>query len=225
MCACVPVPVYLYVSHCTLSPRHANPSHSPSPLPLPLPPTPLSPPRPQASDESGWTALHLACDTGDVQSVTALLSNRAGVNLEARSRSGQTALCRALYWGSAPCTRLLLSRGADANAVENDGCSLLVRAVTKAGLGAGAESGRAAGEGLALELAQLLLEHGASALVCDAKGASPAQLAEARGFSQLAGVLRGESGEESSGQQQQQQQQQQGGDNMSLLALAALSMQ
>ena len=104
--------------------------------------------------------------------------------------------------------------------MESDGCSLLVRAVTKAGLGAGAESGKTAGEDLALELVQLLLEHGASALVCDARGASPAQLAEARGFSQLAALLRGESGEESSGQQQQQQ-----GDNMSLLALAALSMQ
>ena len=177
----------------------------------------------EAADSAGWTALHLACDTGDVAAVTALLSNRTPPQLEARSNTGQTPLCRALYWGCATCVRLLLARGADANAAEADGSTLLARAVAKAGLGIGAHSGDAVGEGLALQLVALLLEHGASPLAADISGATPAQLADRRGYPSVAAALRaaveGDASPAAAGAAGA------GLESLSLLALAALSME
>ena len=120
----------------------------------------------------------MAADLGDVEMVTALLSN--AVDIDVRSISGQTALTRAVYWGSIPCIRLLLAYGTNAGNVETDGCTVLHRAVSKMAVGSSLEHGKVDNlEDMVLECTQLLLEHGASVLE-NHQGTTPLHAAESK---------------------------------------------
>jgi len=140
---------------------------------------------------NGWSSLHLACDIGDIELVTALLSN--GADASSRSNSGQTPLSRAIYWGSLPCMRLLLAYGSDTTIIENDGSTLLHRCVTKAGVGASIEHrGEALKEIDKLEFVQFLLEHGTKPNIQDMKGRTAIDESEKLGYEKITKLLRSE---------------------------------
>jgi ankyrin repeat protein len=142
----------------------------------------------EATDGSGWTALHLACDLGDVELVSALLSN--GANVNALTKNSHTPLTRSIYWGSVACIRLLLAYGANASACEQDGNTLLHRAVCKAGVGQRMETAATdITEELPYQCVQLLLEHGAL-VVPNAKGYTALHEAELLGYERVAQPLR-----------------------------------
>lgn len=78
-------------------------------------------------------ALHIAVVNGHFQTVEHLLSNGAEVNLPYKSSSfkGFTPLCIAVLVGDEEIVKLLLSRGANANFILDDGISPLHIAVLK----------------------------------------------------------------------------------------------
>ena len=93
-------------------------------------------------DEEDIPALHAAAGRGEVLTVCALLD--AGVDIETRAHDGATALH---YADTEPeVTRLLLARGADPNAADDDGATPILLAesldVVSALLEAGADPSR-----------------------------------------------------------------------------------
>lgn len=65
------------------------------------------------------STIHGAAMLGDLDLVRALLDG--GVDVNALSRHGDTALHRAVMYGRVDIVRLLLERGADVNAEDGDG--------------------------------------------------------------------------------------------------------
>uniref|UniRef100_A0AAV2K7I4 SOCS box domain-containing protein n=1 Tax=Knipowitschia caucasica TaxID=637954 RepID=A0AAV2K7I4_KNICA len=66
---------------------------------------------------NGKTPLHVACEASNPQSVQLLL--QSGAKLRARSLSGHTALHHCVSAQAEACARLLLTHGADVNAVSS----------------------------------------------------------------------------------------------------------
>jgi uncharacterized protein len=103
-----------------------------------------------AVTSDGSTALHCACmrSSGDSAAmVELLLANGADVHM--CNDVDSTALDTAAYYGSTPCAKALIAAGAEVNHNESDGHSTLHIAIM---------ANHAA-------VAQLLLEHGATAVV------------------------------------------------------------
>ncbi|KAI8812397.1 ankyrin repeat-containing domain protein, partial [Cladochytrium replicatum] len=74
--------------------------------------------RPDVCDAEDWNALHFACDTSEecVDVVKMLLD--CGVDINAQSKVGLTALHLAARWGFLEATKLLLDHGSNPCAVE-----------------------------------------------------------------------------------------------------------
>ena len=70
------------------------------------------------ADDSGGTALYLACAKGHVDVVRVLLARGADAN---RSSCRRSPLHLAAGWGRLGCVELLLAHGADVEAVDMDG--------------------------------------------------------------------------------------------------------
>ncbi|XP_038049998.1 ankyrin repeat domain-containing protein 39-like isoform X2 [Patiria miniata] len=79
---------------------------------------------PNATDSSGYTALHYASRNGQLEIVRILLQHRANPNCATRS-GGVTPLHRAAYSGHLDVVKLLLDRKASPSLRDQDGkCSL-----------------------------------------------------------------------------------------------------
>jgi ankyrin repeat protein len=63
-----------------------------------------------AETSDRWTALHMAAQAGDSETVSLLLDH--GANIAARTDKGLTALHLAAYWGSKDTAYLLIRQGA-----------------------------------------------------------------------------------------------------------------
>lgn len=119
----------------------------------------------------GWTPLHLAAAFGTPEAVDLLLQHGAQVDAVSKNPQRNQALHAALALGRNPETvRVLLSHGADPNATQVGGFTALFSA---------ASAGRR-------DLAELLVEHGAHALVRNDMGKSAADFARERGHGELA---------------------------------------
>lgn len=117
-------------------------------------------------------ALMNAVGAGDAAAVASLLAS--GAHADARLSNGETPLMRASARGYADVARTLLDAGADVNARRADGFTPLVLAVFF-----GHET-----------LARLLLERGADATARTRLGTTAEGWAAARGFDEIAWVLR-----------------------------------
>lgn len=84
---------------------------------------------PNAADESGRTALHLACCRGYSDIVTSLLSHKADCNVV--DKLGNTPLHLAVCTTSTATINLLLKAGSSVLAQENNGCTPLRLAQSK----------------------------------------------------------------------------------------------
>ncbi|KAM0425342.1 hypothetical protein ACHAPT_009398 [Fusarium lateritium] len=83
----------------------------------------------QATEDSGWTALHWAARYDETQIMERLLS--AGARVDARNVFyGETPLHFAAKYGCLQAARLLLNRGADIDAMARDGDSPLLTAMS-----------------------------------------------------------------------------------------------
>ncbi|KAG7333209.1 hypothetical protein KOW79_003344 [Hemibagrus wyckioides] len=81
-----------------------------------------------ASDENGFTSLHIAAANGHHGCVRALLE--LGTEVERECVGGQTALILASEHGSTECVRALLDAGANRSHITADSCSALHAAVS-----------------------------------------------------------------------------------------------
>ena len=79
-----------------------------------------------APDDKGKTALMIAAENGEAQTVQLLLDS--GANHTLRAKDGQTALMFASFEGKLPAVDALLKAGADPNAQDNTGGSPLIDA-------------------------------------------------------------------------------------------------
>ncbi|KAK7484865.1 hypothetical protein BaRGS_00023908 [Batillaria attramentaria] len=83
-----------------------------------------------ATDKSGYTALHYAARSGHIQVCRLLL--RHGANVNATTNTGHaTPLQRAAYMGHQSVVQLLLQHKADPLAVDTDGMTALHKAVER----------------------------------------------------------------------------------------------
>lgn len=130
-----------------------------------------------AATTNGMTALHMACSANHVDLANILLNASAAT--EASTRSGETALHLAVANGAKDAARLLLQRGSDVNAVTSSDGTLTPLLLAAMRLGDAAAS----------EMAQLLLEHGASASAATTDGVTALEIAVRRGASDLVRVL------------------------------------
>ncbi|XP_062860200.1 cortactin-binding protein 2 [Trichomycterus rosablanca] len=80
-----------------------------------------------ASDENGFTSLHIAAANGHHGCVRALLNH--GVNVERECIGGQTALILASKHGSTECVKALLDAGANRSHITAESCTALHAAV------------------------------------------------------------------------------------------------
>ena len=85
---------------------------------------------PAAVDVRGITALMKAAMNGRGE-VAALLLSISNINLEARCGLGMTALHRAVVGGHLNLVKMLLQHGADPTSVDNNGLTILDRAVSE----------------------------------------------------------------------------------------------
>eukprot|EP01130_Rhizamoeba_saxonica_P004251 TRINITY_DN1743_c0_g1_i5.p1 TRINITY_DN1743_c0_g1~~TRINITY_DN1743_c0_g1_i5.p1 ORF type:complete len:136 (-),score=18.03 TRINITY_DN1743_c0_g1_i5:39-446(-) len=81
-------------------------------------------------DSSGYTALHYAARSGNVDICKLLLRNRASANVSTLA-GGVTPLHRAAYMGRTQVVQMLIDSGANVNLVDNDGNTALHKAVLK----------------------------------------------------------------------------------------------
>ncbi len=80
-----------------------------------------------ARDTRGRTALYLAAEQGDLQTVTQLIAN--GASVDARDNCRWTPFMRAAQNGHLDVVKILLNAGADINAIDKDGYDALIATV------------------------------------------------------------------------------------------------
>jgi ankyrin repeat protein len=125
----------------------------------------------QAFSSDGWTALHLAAAFGTPLSVGALIFRGARVDAVSQNAQQNQPLHAALALGKNPSTiELLVSHGADVNA-------------TQAGSFTPIFSAAAANR---IDLAEMLMEHGANPHHASDQGKTPADFAREHGHAELA---------------------------------------
>jgi len=154
---------------------------------------------PNVADAEGFTPLMAAAEHGHAEIVKQLLA--AGADVNARGREGWTALMMAASFSDKPeCARLLLEAGADVHFKDPNGWTALMQAVYKGNapiVALLAERSRpdldrallvAALSGH-LEVARVLLEHGADRHITTDEGDTPLHLAIRRGHADVAVLL------------------------------------
>uniref|UniRef100_A0A0E0LHQ2 Potassium channel n=1 Tax=Oryza punctata TaxID=4537 RepID=A0A0E0LHQ2_ORYPU len=154
---------------------------------------------PNESDHYGRTALHIAASNGNEQCVRLLLENGADSN--SRDPEGRVPLWEALCRRHQTVVQLLVDAGADLSggdaapyarvAVEQNDAALLGEIIRHGGDVTGACSGdgttalhRAVIDGN-VQMAKLLLEHGADADAEDVNGLTPRAVAEQGGHADM----------------------------------------
>jgi ankyrin repeat protein len=85
---------------------------------------------PARTDAEGWTALHWAVHENREAVVRVLLDHDTAAGVNTPDAAGTTPLMHAAEAGSENLARLLLERGADKDAVNQDGLSALTLAAT-----------------------------------------------------------------------------------------------
>ncbi len=126
-----------------------------------------------ATSSDGWTALHLACHFGREGAARTLVNKGAEVSARSANAMANTPLHAAVAGRSVTVARLLLERGASANARQNGGWTPLHAA---------AQNGDA-------ELARTLLEGGADVNVRAENQQTPLDLALTRGHQAMVEFL------------------------------------
>jgi uncharacterized protein len=125
----------------------------------------------QAFSGDGWTALHLAAAFGTPLSVAALVFRGARVDAVSQNAQKNQPLHAALALNKIPSTiELLIAHGADVNAAQTGGFTAIFSA---------AAANR-------LDLAELLMEHGANPHIANEQGKRPADFAREHGHTDLA---------------------------------------
>uniref|UniRef100_UPI00387FB281 Transcription factor ETV6,DARPin n=1 Tax=synthetic construct TaxID=32630 RepID=UPI00387FB281 len=124
-----------------------------------------------ATDNDGYTPLHLAASNGHLEIVEVLLKNGADVN--ASDLTGITPLHAAAATGHLEIVEVLLKHGADVNAYDNDGHTPLHLA---------AKYGH-------LEIVEVLLKHGADVNAQDKFGKTAFDISIDNGNEDLAEIL------------------------------------
>ncbi|KAL1964975.1 hypothetical protein VTN77DRAFT_6175 [Rasamsonia byssochlamydoides] len=128
----------------------------------------------EATDEAGRTALHEATMQGQNHAIHFLLDEDLG--LEAKSaKDGMTALHEAAHWGHLPTMELLLDRGANVNAVDDKGESVVHHAISTLNYARPVVvDGHLERRPIRprLEMLQLLLSRGADVTILDSNGGS-----------------------------------------------------
>ncbi len=154
---------------------------------------------PNYRDDDGRSALPVAVELGDGETVPLLLD--AGANPDARTSDGEPATALAARAGDAGILAMLLDAGADPNATDESGVAVLVGAVVESDaeivrmlLEAGADPNTLAEEGLSvlaiavdrgdIEVVRLLLDAGA-----DPNGPGIAELAARSGNADILQLL------------------------------------
>jgi ankyrin repeat protein len=127
---------------------------------------------PDMADRQGLRPLHCGCNQ---PAVVSLLLER-GVQVDAATADGRTALMMASAGGSVDSVRLLLDAGADPNRPDASGRTALHWVATS----------RAT---WARDVAEALLAHGADPELLDGQGRTPHEVAERDGRDELAEVL------------------------------------
>lgn len=74
-------------------------------------------------NENGWTALHYACDEGNLKIVEILIKAHSNVNI--KNNDKKTPLHISVTRGYFDITKLLLENGGDLNAVDNEKNNLI----------------------------------------------------------------------------------------------------
>ena len=125
----------------------------------------------------GWPPLHLAAHFGHGDALDALLEAKADVHARSTNSEGNMALHAAMAGrATARIVSRLLGRGADVNATAAGGHTALHEVAFRGNL----------------ELAQILLAHGANAAARNDEGRTPLDIAQSKGHAALARRLRGE---------------------------------
>lgn len=125
----------------------------------------------QAFSGDGWTALHLAAAFGTPLSVAALVFRGARVDAVSQNAQKNQPLHAALALGKNPSTiELLIAHGADVNATQAGGFTAIYSA---------AAANR-------IDLAEMLMEHGANPHYTSEQGKTPADFAREHGHADLA---------------------------------------
>lgn len=128
----------------------------------------------QAFSADGWTALHLAAAFGTPLSVAALVFRGARVDAVSQNAQKNQPLHAALALGKNPSAiELLVAHGADVNATQAGGFTAIFSA---------AAANR-------IDLAEMLMEHGANPHHASDEGKTPADFARERGHAEFADWL------------------------------------
>lgn len=132
-----------------------------------------------ALDGDAYDAVTIAAvaDDPELMSLALQLGTRPDL---VTSRWQGTALIAAAHLGHAEVVRRLIAAGAPLDHVNNLGWTALIEAVV---LGDGGPAHR--------EVVRALVEAGADTGLADRAGATPLALAEARGYDEIAGLIRG----------------------------------
>ena len=133
---------------------------------------------PSLLDNQRYDAVTIAAVRDDVPTLKALLASGASAKLITSVYDG-TALIAAAHLGHDGIVRELIRAGAPLNHVNNLGWTALIEAVV---LGDGGARHT--------ETVRALLEAGADARIPDRNGATPLQLAQARGYGGMVSLLR-----------------------------------
>ncbi|WP_201836012.1 ankyrin repeat domain-containing protein [Microvirga zambiensis] len=136
---------------------------------------------PSLLDNQRYDAVTIAAVRDDIPTLKALLASGASAKLITSVYDG-TALIAAAHLGHDGIVRELIQAGAPLNHVNNLGWTALIEAVI---LGDGGTRHT--------ETVRALLAAGADARIPDRNGATPLQLAQARGYGGMVSLLRGAS--------------------------------
>lgn len=118
-------------------------------------------------DDSGWSPLMSASRSGGCEVAKLLLD--CGAEIDRRDQSGYSALVIASKWCVTTAAKLLVEEGAEVNMQDKDGWTALMHAIGQVHTRLAKEAN--------LELARLLLEHGADADLQSSKWESARSLA------------------------------------------------